>query len=87
VNKEQYAPWERGFDSDRALKNEASRKGELKIRQRPASSSQRDPLLLSSAQWVDRKRSVLAGAAPVKVVVTKAGHPLRLFSFEQTTQI
>jgi hypothetical protein len=84
VNKELYAPWERGFDSDNALRNERSRFGECELKRRPASPSIR---LLSSAQWKERRRRVISNVAPVKTVVTKAGHPLRLFSLEQTTQI
>ena len=36
MNKEAYAPWERGFDSERALRNEPSRVGEFNIKRRPA---------------------------------------------------
>jgi hypothetical protein len=87
VNKEAYAPWERGFDSDRLLQNEPSRFGEFKIKRRLASSSTKNNpvLLLNRAQWQERRRTVVAGSEAKKVVVSKAGHPLRLFSFEQTT--
>jgi hypothetical protein len=89
VNKEVYAPWERGFDSDNALRNERSRFGECELKRCPASPSIESGTvrLLSSAQWKERRRRVISDVAPVKVVVTKAGHPLRLFSLEQTTQI
>jgi hypothetical protein len=91
VNKEQYAPWEKtfGFASDHFLKTEASRAGEYELNRRPAfpSTESKTVRLLSSAQWKERRRRVISDAAPVKVVVTKAGHPLRLFSLEQTSQI
>jgi hypothetical protein len=84
----EFAPWEKqyGFNNDRVLKNERSRIGEHRIRQRAGSSAvQRDVLLLSRAQWQERGRTVLAGAAPSRVVETRAGNPLRLFSLQQTS--
>jgi hypothetical protein len=44
-------------------------------------------VLLSRAQWADRGRKVVDGAVPVKVVVTKRGRPLKIFSLEQTVNL
>jgi hypothetical protein len=84
VNKEQYAPWEHGFDSDSALRN-AHREGEYQIKRRPI-SSQREPLLRTRAQWAERGRRVLPNVEPAKTLLdTKNNHHLRLYSIEQTT--
>jgi len=85
-NKQAYAPWEiqHGYNSDRFLKNERSRAGECVMRRRAGSSSQRDVLLLSRSQWQERGRKVLAYLDPKEVRVTRTGHSLHLFSFDQT---
>jgi hypothetical protein len=82
-----FAPWEKqhGFNNDKALRNEKSRFGEFQIRRRAeSSSSQRDVLLLSRSQWVERGRTVLPDMAAKESRVTRSGYILRLFSFEQT---
>jgi hypothetical protein len=85
VEKEAYAPFEiqHGFDSDRFLRNEASRAGEYKIKQRSISSR-----LRSRAQWAERGRRVLPNVEPAKVLLdTKNNHHLRLYSIEQTEDL
>jgi hypothetical protein len=97
VNKEQFAPWERGFDSDRVLRH-ASRFGEYTIKPRPA--SQPDPnlptpykpvphtvILRTRSQWFLRGRRLrVPDSEATKVVVNKAGFPIYLFSEEQTVK-
>jgi hypothetical protein len=86
VRKGEFASWEKqhGYNNDRFLKSERSRAGEFQIRRRAGSSSQRDVLLLSRSQWQERGRKVLAYLEPKEVRVTRTGHSLRLFSFDQT---
>jgi hypothetical protein len=50
-------------------------------------SSQQKPLLRSRAQWKERGRAVLDGSQAVKVVLTKSGHHLRLYSEAQTRSL
>ena len=87
MRKGEFASWEKqhGYNSDRFLKNERSRAGECVMRRRAgSSSSQRDVLLLSRSQWQERGRKVLAYLDPKEVRLTRSGHSLHLFSFEQT---
>jgi hypothetical protein len=91
-NKQVYASWEtqNGYASDRFMKNEASRVGEFEIKARPAPSSASSKLeekLLSHSQWTLYKRKVCVPDSQAKsVVVTKTGHRLCLFSFQQTKE-
>jgi hypothetical protein len=84
VRKGEYSPWEKqhGFNDENALQK--SRPEECVIKPRKLRLRNANVVLLSRAQWSERGRKVLDGAVPVKVVVTKSGHPLKIFSFEQT---
>ena len=86
MEKEAYAPFEiqNGYASDRFLKNEPSRAGEYKIKQRPISSQR----LRSRAQWAERGRRLLPNVEPAKVMLDiKNNHHLRLYSIEQTVSL
>ena len=77
-----YATWERqhGFDSDRFLRNEESRSGEVQIKQE-------DKILRSKMQWEQCGRMVIDGSQTIKTVVTRSGHNLRLYSVAQTKSL
>jgi hypothetical protein len=86
-NKEAaYAPWEREFDSDRALLN-ASREGEFELKA-PVNPSLTNTTLMTKAQWrKNRNRKVIVGDEQAKrVIVTKTGYKLHLFSSDQTKE-
>jgi hypothetical protein len=80
--REVFATWERqhGFDSDRFLRDEKSRIGEVQIKQE-------DKLLRSRTQWKECGRMVMHGSQAVKTVVTRSGHNLHLFSKAQTKSL
>ena len=85
--QELFAPWEiqHGYASDRFLRQETSRLGEFEIKRRPALTPERK--LLSHSQWSAFNRRVCAPDSQAHtVVVTKTGHRLCLFTFEQTKE-
>lgn len=88
MRKGEFANWERdsGYASDFYLLREKSREGEHTAKPQPRSSST-GPLLRSIAQWQEHGRAVMAGAETKKIVVTKAGRSLRLYSYDQTRQM
>jgi hypothetical protein len=95
VNKEAFAPWERGFDSERALRNDESRQGEYTIKRRP--TSQPDPnlphskpvpqtlILRTRCQWLlaHGKKVRVPDSLAHKIVVNKNGFNVYLFSDRQ----
>jgi hypothetical protein len=89
VRKGEYSPWEKqhGFNDENALRNDESRADECEIKPRKLRLRNANVVLLSRAQWADRGRKVVDGAVPVKVVVTKRGRPLKIFSLEQTVNL
>jgi hypothetical protein len=103
VEKEAYAPFEiqNGYASDRFLRNEPSRAGEYKIRQRnePSRAGEFEiktrvntPLisvaLMSRSQWrkTQNRRVIARDEQAMRVIVTSTGHHLHLFSIEQTRE-
>jgi hypothetical protein len=80
--REVFATWERqhGFDSDRFLRNEESRSGEVQIKQE-------DKILRSKMQWEQCGRVVMDGSQALKTVVTRSGRNLHLFSKAQTRSL
>ena len=80
--REVFATWERqhGFDSDKFLRNEESRSGEVQVKPE-------DKILRSKMQWEQCGRVVMVGSKAMKTVVTRSGHNLRLYSEAQTTKI
>jgi hypothetical protein len=85
MRQNEYASWEKsyGYTSDSFLKNEPPRAGQFQIKKRQSSS---DEVLFTRMQWQARKRRVLSGVQPMKTIETRAGHILRLFTFEQTIE-
>ncbi len=86
MNRNSYASWERGFDSDRALLN-ASREGEFEIKA-PVNSPVPNVTLMSKSQWrKTRNRKVIVGDEQAKrVIVTSTGYRLHLFDESQTVE-
>jgi len=80
--REVFATWERqhGFDSDRFLRNEESRSGEVQIKPE-------DKILRSMGQWKEAGRVVMVGSQALKTVVTRSGRNLHLFSKAQTKSL
>jgi len=80
--REVFATWERqhGFDSDRFLRNEESRSGEVQVKPE-------DKILRSKSQWIECGRVVMDGSKAMKTVVTRSGHNLRLYSAAQTKSL
>jgi hypothetical protein len=84
MRRGEFANWERGFDSDRALRNDESRVSECEIKPH---SKQPPRLLLSHSQWKARGRRVIhPDSSAARSFVTQTGHNMCLFSEEQTVK-